>query len=52
LSVDERTILLMHHLHGMPLGNVARELGVPIGTAKSRLWTARRALERALEAER
>lgn len=52
LSVDERTILLMHHLHGMPLGEVARVLGVPIGTAKSRLWTARRALERALEAER
>lgn len=51
LSVDERTILLLHHLHGLPLDQVARHLDIPIGTAKSRLWHARRALERALEAE-
>ena len=51
LSVDDRNILLLHHLHGLPLERVARELGVPVGTAKSRRWTARRALERALEAE-
>ena len=51
LSVDERTILLLHHLHGLPLEQVARHLDVPVGTAKSRLWHARRSLERALEAE-
>jgi RNA polymerase sigma-70 factor (ECF subfamily) len=51
LSVDERSILLLHHLHGLPLAQVARHLDVPVGTAKSRLWHARRALERALEAE-
>jgi RNA polymerase sigma-70 factor (ECF subfamily) len=51
LSVDERTILLLHHLHGLPLKEVARQLAIPVGTAKSRLWSARRALERALEAE-
>lgn len=51
LSVDERTILILHHLHGMPVDEVARQLGVPAGTAKSRLWHARRSLERALEAE-
>ena len=51
LSVDERTILLLHHLHGLPVDEVARQLGVPVGTAKSRLWHARRSLERALEAE-
>ena len=51
LSVDERTILLLHHLHGLPLDEVARHLDVPVGTAKSRLWHARRSLERALEAE-
>ena len=51
LSVDERSILLLHHLHGQPLEQLARHLGVPIGTAKSRLWHARRSLERALEAE-
>jgi len=51
LSVDERTILLLHHLHGLPLKEVARQLAIPVGTAKSRLWSARRALEQALEAE-
>ncbi len=52
LSVNDRMILLLHHLHGLPLEEVARQIGVPVGTAKSRLWSARRALERALEAER
>jgi RNA polymerase sigma-70 factor (ECF subfamily) len=51
LSVDERSILLLHHLHGLPLDEVARQLDIPVGTAKSRLWHARRSLERALEAE-
>jgi RNA polymerase sigma-70 factor (ECF subfamily) len=51
ISVNDRTILLLHHLHGMPLEQVARQLAIPVGTAKSRLWSARRALERALEAE-
>jgi RNA polymerase sigma factor (sigma-70 family) len=51
LSIDERTILLLHHLHGLPLDEVARHLAIPVGTAKSRLWHARRSLERALEAE-
>jgi RNA polymerase sigma-70 factor (ECF subfamily) len=51
LSVDDRTILLLHHLHGVPVDEVARQMGVPSGTAKSRLWHARRSLERALEAE-
>lgn len=52
LSVDDRMILLLHHLHGLPTDEVALQLGIPAGTAKSRLWKARRALERALEAER
>jgi RNA polymerase sigma-70 factor (ECF subfamily) len=52
LGVDDRTILLLHHLHDLPLAEVARHLGIPVGTAKSRLFGARRALERALEAER
>lgn len=51
LSVEDRQILLLHHLHGLPLAEVARQLGIPVGTAKSRLWRARQALERALEAE-
>ena len=52
LTVDERTILLLHHLHGLSLEEVSRQLRIPIGTAKSRLFAARGALSRALEAER
>ena len=52
LSIEDRHILLLHYLHHLPLSEVARQLAAPVGTAKSRLWRARRALERALEAER
>ena len=52
LSVDQRHILVLHHLHDLPLVQIAVQLRIPVGTAKSRLWSARRALERALEAER
>lgn len=51
LNPAERAILVLHHLHQLPLSEIASQLGVPLGTAKSRLHTARRALERALEAE-
>jgi RNA polymerase sigma-70 factor (ECF subfamily) len=51
LSVHERHILVLHHLQDLPLAQVAGQLGIPVGTAKSRLWSARRALERALEVE-
>ncbi len=51
LSIDERTILVLHHLDGRPLASIAAVLRIPEGTAKSRLFKARRALERALERE-
>ena len=51
LSVEERGILVLHHLHDLPVARIAHLLSIPVGTAKSRLWSARRALERALEAE-
>lgn len=52
LSVEERYILALHHVEDLPLATIAGQLGIPLGTAKSRLWSARRKLERALEAER
>ena len=52
LDADARTILVLHHLDGRGLSEVASVLGIPVGTAKSRLFAARRALERALERER
>lgn len=51
LDVDARTILVLHHLEGRSLEEIAAVLEIPRGTAKSRLFTARRALERALERE-
>jgi RNA polymerase sigma-70 factor (ECF subfamily) len=51
LPVEERHILVLHHLDELSLARIATMLGIPVGTAKSRLWTARRHLERALEAE-
>lgn len=51
LDADARAILVLHHLEGRPLADIAAVLGIPVGTAKSRLHTARRALEHALERE-
>ena len=51
LSIDERTLLVLHHLDGRSLPSIASVLGIPVGTAKSRLSKARRSLERALERE-
>ena len=52
LDVAQRQLLVLHHLHHEPLTQIARRLGIPVGTAKSRLHAARKALERALEKER
>lgn len=51
LPVEDRTILVLHHLEQLPLTEVAATLAIAVGTAKSRLFAARRHLERALEAE-
>jgi RNA polymerase sigma-70 factor (ECF subfamily) len=51
LPIDQRTMLVLHHLEGRPLAAIAAVLEIPLGTAKSRLFNARRALESALRAE-
>lgn len=51
LDPDGRALIVLHHLDGIPVAEIALRLDIPVGTAKSRLFTARRALERALEAE-
>jgi RNA polymerase sigma-70 factor (ECF subfamily) len=51
LPVDQRALLVAHHLDGRSLDELATELGIPIGTVKSRLFTARAALQKLLEAE-
>jgi RNA polymerase sigma-70 factor (ECF subfamily) len=48
LTVEQRALLLDHHLDGRGVAEIADRLGIPAGTAKSRLFAARRALEQAL----
>ncbi len=52
LSIEQRTLLVLHHLERRPLAAIAEVLGIPVGTAKSRLHTARAALERTLDDDR
>jgi RNA polymerase sigma-70 factor (ECF subfamily) len=51
LSATERTCLWLHHYEDLSLADIGERLGVPPKTVKSRLFTARRALEHALAAE-
>jgi RNA polymerase sigma-70 factor (ECF subfamily) len=51
LRPQERLILVLHHVEERPVAEIARSLGIPVGTAKWRLHAARGALERAMEAE-
>jgi RNA polymerase sigma-70 factor (ECF subfamily) len=51
LSIDHRTIVVLHHYLGMTVDEAATTIGIPIGTAKSRLHYATEALRSALEAD-
>jgi RNA polymerase sigma-70 factor (ECF subfamily) len=51
LSVDQRALLVLHHLHGYDVREMGAWLGIPTGTVKWRLHRARRALQRELERE-
>jgi RNA polymerase sigma-70 factor (ECF subfamily) len=50
LSVEQRAILVAHHLEGRSVTQVARALAIPEGTVKSRLHAARQVLQRELDA--
>ncbi len=51
LDADARALLVLRHLEDRSIGEIAAVLGIPDGTVKSRLFTARRALEAALGRE-
>jgi RNA polymerase sigma-70 factor (ECF subfamily) len=51
LSIDHRTIVVLHHYLGMTVDEAATTIGIPVGTAKSRLHYATEALRAALEAD-
>jgi RNA polymerase sigma-70 factor, ECF subfamily len=51
LSLDHRTVVVLHHYLDLPLERVAEICGIPPGTAHSRLHHAMRALRAALDAD-
>jgi RNA polymerase sigma-70 factor (ECF subfamily) len=51
LRPQDRILLVLHHVEERPVAEIARSLGIPIGTAKWRLHAARAALQKAMEAE-
>ena len=51
LTVQQRAVLVFHHYLGLPLPEVAARMGIPLGTVKSRMHHAKRALRASLDAE-
>jgi RNA polymerase sigma-70 factor (ECF subfamily) len=51
LSVEHRAVFVLHHHQGLPLVEIAETLGIPAGTARSRLHHATRLLRSAVEAD-
>ena len=49
LPLDQRAVFVLHHHVGLPLVAVAETLGIPDGTARSRLHYATRALRVAFD---
>jgi RNA polymerase sigma-70 factor (ECF subfamily) len=52
LPIDQRAVFVLHHHVGLPLVVVAETLGIPDGTARSRLHYATRALRAAFDEAR
>ena len=51
LTIEQRAVFVLHHHVGLQLVEIADTLGVPAGTARSRLHYATRALRAAVEAD-
>ena len=45
LPLRERQVLVLHYLADLPVDAIARDLGLPAGTVKTRLVAGRRHLE-------
>ena len=51
LTVDQRAVIVLHHYEDLTLDQVAAVLGIPVGTAASRLSRAMTQLRLALGAD-
>ena len=51
LAPEQRAILVLHHFEGYAPSEIAEILGIPPGTARSRLHHAHRAMRAALDAD-
>ena len=51
LSPEQRAVVVLHHHLGYPLTEIAETLGIPEGTARSRLYYAVRQLRTVLDAD-
>jgi RNA polymerase sigma-70 factor (ECF subfamily) len=51
LSVEHRTVLVLHHYLGYTFPEIAEVLGIPVGTAKSRIHRASAAMRDAISSD-
>ena len=51
LSAEQRALLVLRHFEGRDVAEIAAVLGIPVGTAGSRLHHAHRAMRAALDAD-
>jgi RNA polymerase sigma-70 factor (ECF subfamily) len=51
MSIEHRTVVVLHHYLGLTIDEAATAIGIPIGTAKSRLHYATDAMRAALDAD-
>lgn len=52
LDVEQRAIVVLHHLEGFSLVEIAELLGIPVGTVKSRLHRGVQTMRACLDADR
>jgi RNA polymerase sigma-70 factor (ECF subfamily) len=50
LTTEQRAVVVLHHYLGLGLGEIAVIVGIPDGTARSRLHYALRTLRSSIEA--
>lgn len=51
LPLNQRTVLVMHYINGLPIQEISEILDVPLGTVKSRLHYGRVALKREMDSQ-